>query len=147
MSFQGRRIVPIRHTASAEGDTLLAAAREFGKFVAVGLLDFDEADSCLARRSVQITNGSEDLSALNHAAASALNRSAADHEIEIANRVRRGIEPLIRCRACTAAIIAQARHTNNAKGRLNALPDADVQEIVRTEIKAAIARMKGVGHA
>lgn len=141
MSAFGRRIIPVRPD-NPEADKLMSAARELGKFVAVGLLDFNEADSCIARRAVRITPGSERLVGLEHAAAAALNRAAADHEIEIASRIRRGIEPLIRCRACPAAIIAQARHVNNAKGRLNALPDADVQEIVRTEIKAAIARMK-----
>ena len=122
--------------------TILETAARFGQFLACGLLTQDEAESALLQRAAELTDDSESLLALETAVADALSRSTTDHEIRIAERIRAAIMPLVTCRACKEAIIAQARHANNARGRLNALPDADVIALVKAELSAAMARIR-----
>lgn len=72
----------------------------------------------------------------------AIDAATTAHELSIVRRVRASIAPLIACRACRAAIWAQARFANASHGRLHALPDDELHDLVRDEITAASARMK-----
>lgn len=122
--------------------TLLRAAEGFGKFVASGLLSFAECESSLMQRASEITTDADTLSQLESLVLTALGSAASAHDIAVANRIRASIAPLIAARACTAALLAQARHSNNSRGRINALPDARAVDLVRSEINAAIARSR-----
>ena len=121
---------------------LIRIAERLGRFVAAGLIEYPEADAAVMRRAVELTTDAETLAQYESTLAAAISRAATDHELAIAKRIRDAIAPLIACRACTAAILAQARHSNNRAGRLNAMPDADVAELVRAELTAAAARLK-----
>ncbi len=121
---------------------LVRAAERLGQFVAAGLLDFPEADAAIMRRAAELTTDAETLAQYESTLAAAISRAATDHELAIAKRIRGSIAPLIACRACTAAILAQARHSNNRAGRLNAIPDAEVADLVKSELTAAVARLK-----
>lgn len=105
-----------------------------GRLVAAGLLSRDEAVAAVlaAANYPTDTRPIED----------DLDRSTVAHEAAMRARIVAGIAPLIACRACPAAITAQARFINNCKGRINSLPDDDVIDIMRTEIAAAISRLK-----
>ena len=122
--------------------TLLQTAARLGQFVAAGLIEYPEADAAIMRRAAELTTDAETLAQYESTLAAAISRAATDHELAIAKRIRESIAPLIACRACTAAILAQARHSNNRAGRLNAIPDAEVADLVRTELNAAVARLK-----
>lgn len=126
---------------------ILHAATMFGKYVAVELFEHDEAESILLRRAVELTADSDALLNLERAIAERLSESTIAHELAIVGRVRSAIAPLIGCRACTAAILAQAHHANRLKGRLHALSDSKISELVRDELAAAVARMKAVRRA
>lgn len=123
-------------------DILLRSAAEFGKFVACGLLSHDEAESALLHAAVRITDSPDGLLALESAVSAALSDATLSHQLAIVARVRAAIAPLIACRACKAAILAQARYANNAQDRLDALPDAAVSDIVKTELDAALTRLR-----
>lgn len=121
---------------------LIRAAERLGQFVAAGLIEYAEADAAIMRRAAELTTDAETLAQYESTLAAAISRAATAHELAIAKRIRESIAPLIACRACTAAVLAQARHANNRAGRLNAIPDADVADLVRAELTAAVARLK-----
>lgn len=107
---------------------------EFGKFLSAGLLSRDE---CLAALFSAVRYPMD-----TKAIEMALGRAERQHEAAAIQRIRAAIAPLIRCHAYRAAIIAQARCANNSRGRLAAIPDAEVVDLVDSDLQAVLKAMR-----